>query len=52
MPATFKLTIHLIQQHVGQQRREHATDTKGNFVFDREVALDRSRPVLDMRRKR
>ena len=40
------------RQLVRQQRADHATDAKGNFMFDREVALDRSRPVLDMRRKR
>ena len=41
-----------VQGDVGEEQGHHATDAKGNFVFDREVALDRSRPVLDMRRKR
>ena len=39
-------------QLVRQQWVAHATDTKGNFVFDRTVTLDRSQSVLDMRRKR
>ena len=37
---------------VARWRGEHATDTKGNFVFDRTVTLDRSQSVLDRRRKR
>jgi predicted AAA+ superfamily ATPase len=36
---------------VREKLTEHATDAKGNFVFDRTVALDRSQSVLDLRRK-
>ncbi len=32
--------------------RDDATDTKGNFVFDQTVALDRNQLGLDLRRKR
>jgi hypothetical protein len=46
------LVQHVVQVDIGQQRRNYATDTKGNFVFDRTVTLDRSQSVLDMRRKR
>jgi N-acetylneuraminic acid mutarotase len=31
---------------------EYAIDTKGNFEFEREVRLDRSVSVIDLRRKR
>jgi hypothetical protein len=42
----------VVQKNVGQQRRRHAMDTKGNFEFERRVALQRTRLVLDLRRKK
>lgn len=33
-------------------RGYHATDTKGNFMFERSIPLDRSQSVLDLRPKR
>jgi hypothetical protein len=32
--------------------RNHAMDAKGNFEFEREIVLDRSNSVLDLRLKR
>lgn len=52
MVAALQFLVHLIKQHIGQQRREHAMDTKANFEFDRDVKLNRSLSVLDLRRKR
>jgi hypothetical protein len=43
---------HMVQVDVGQQRADYAIDTKGNFEFEREVRLDRSVSVIDLRRKR
>jgi hypothetical protein len=37
---------------IGQQRARHSPNAKGNFCFDRVIALDRSRCVLDLRLKR
>jgi retron-type reverse transcriptase len=34
------------------RRSPYAIDTKGNFEFEREVRLDRSVSVIDLRRKR
>ncbi len=34
------------------RRSTDATDTKGNFIFERTVALDRRQLMLDLRRKR
>ena len=50
--APLKLAIELIQDEVREQRREHSPNAKGNFCFDRVIALDRSRCVLDFRLKR
>jgi len=50
--STLQLLVKLGEQDVGQQRRQYATDTKGKFEFEREVRLDRSVSVLDLRRKR
>jgi len=47
-----QLLVQVIQQDVGEQRRKHASDAKGNFVFERKVVLDRKQSVLDLRRKR
>jgi hypothetical protein len=50
--ATLKLAIQFIQHEVREQGREHSPNAKGNFCFDRVIALDRSRCVLDLRLKR
>jgi hypothetical protein len=42
----------IMQVDVRQERRSHSLNTKGNFSFDREIGLDRSRSVLDLRHKR
>jgi hypothetical protein len=39
-------------RHLGKQWRFHAPNAKGNFCFDRVIALDCSRCVLDLRLKR
>jgi hypothetical protein len=41
-----------MQVDVGEQRRDHAPYAKDNFQFERQVALRRSAPVLDLRRKK
>jgi hypothetical protein len=50
--ALFHQEIERMQIEVGQKRRDHAPNAKGNFCFDRVIALDRSRCVLDLRLKR
>jgi hypothetical protein len=52
VPSTLQLLVQVIQEDIGQQRRQHASDAKGNFLFDRTVLLDRRQSVLDLRRKR
>src|SRR6201984_1500545 len=42
----------IVQKEVGQEGAEHSPNAKGNFCFDRVIALDRSRCVLDLRLKR
>ena len=42
----------IMEKDVSQQGRNHTTDTKGNFVFERQFALSRLDSVLDMRRKK
>jgi hypothetical protein len=42
----------IMQVHVGEQRRNHAPYTKGNFQFERTVVGWRERyTLLDLRRK-
>jgi hypothetical protein len=52
MPSPLQFPIQIVKQNVGQQWREHATYTKDNFEFERQIALCRSDSMLDMRRKR
>ena len=47
-----KLPIQIRDQEVGEQRREHAMDTKNNFEFERQIALNRSDTMLDLRLKK
>jgi hypothetical protein len=42
----------IMQEQIGQDGAEHSPNAKGNFCFDRVIALDRSRCVLDLRLKR
>ena len=42
----------VVQVDVCKQRADHAIDAKGNFEFERRVALCRVLSVLDLRRKR
>jgi hypothetical protein len=41
-----------MQEQIGQDGADHSPNAKGNFCFDRVIALDRSRCVLDLRLKR
>jgi hypothetical protein len=41
-----------MQEQVGEQRADHSLNAKGNFCFEGRAPLDRSRSVLDLRRKR
>jgi hypothetical protein len=41
-----------VQEQVCKERADHSPNAKGNFCFDRVIALDRSRCVLDLRLKR
>jgi hypothetical protein len=50
--APVQLPIQFIQHHVGQHGRQHAMDTKDNFVFERRIRLRRAMTILDLRRKR
>jgi hypothetical protein len=40
-----------VQVDVGEQRREHSLNAKGNFRFERTIVDWRSGFVLDLRRK-
>ena len=42
----------IVKEEIRQQGAEHSPNAKGNFCFDRVIALDRSRCVLDLRLKR
>ena len=42
----------VVQVDVGQQRTDHAIDAKGNFEFERRIALCRTLSILDFRRKK
>ena len=42
----------IVQEQIGQDGADHSPNAKGNFCFDRVIALDRSRCVLDLRLKR
>ena len=42
----------VVQEDIGQERRDHSPNAKGNFCFDRVMPLDRSQVVLDLRLKR
>jgi hypothetical protein len=41
-----------MQEQIRQEWADHSPNAKGNFCFDRVIALDRSRCVLDLRLKR
>ena len=43
---------NLQRLQVTAEARHHASDTKGNFMFERIIRLDRSHFVLDLRHKR
>jgi hypothetical protein len=45
-------TLHAVERDVGEQGRDHALNTKGNFCFERSIQGWRSHSVLDLRRKR
>jgi len=56
-PNAWKMPRHpeierIVEEQVGQDRRHHSPNAKGNFCFDRVIPLDRSHVVLDLRRKR
>jgi len=42
----------IVQEQISQDGADHSPNAKGNFCFDRVIALDRSRCVLDFRLKR
>jgi hypothetical protein len=44
--------IDIVEVDVRQEGTAHSPNAKGNFCFDRVIALDRSRCVLDLRLKR
>src|SRR6266576_1538292 len=46
LPRSFQHSVHLIEVEVTEQGREHSPNAKGNFCFDRVIALDRSRCLL------
>jgi hypothetical protein len=41
-----------VQVDVRQQGRDHAMYAKGNFEFERHIALCRTLSMLDLRRKK
>src|SRR5499427_5299672 len=43
--------VEIVEHEIAQEGREHSPNAKGNFCFDRVIALDRSRCVLDLRLK-
>jgi hypothetical protein len=49
---TFQHPIYLGEIDVAEQRRDHAMYAKGNFEFERHIALCRTLSILDLRRKR
>src|SRR5215831_10614420 len=50
-PRSLQHFVHLIEVEITEQGRDHSPNAKGNFCFDRVIALDRSRCVLDLRLK-
>ncbi|HKQ88190.1 MAG TPA: hypothetical protein VJS43_15640, partial [Candidatus Acidoferrales bacterium] len=42
----------VVEKEIRQEGTDHSPNAKGNFCFDRVIALDRSRCVLDLRHKR
>jgi hypothetical protein len=42
----------VVEEEIRQEGTDHSPNAKGNFCFDRVIALDRSRCVLDLRLKR
>ena len=49
--ALLQFLIQIIQQQIGEQRRQHSLNAKGNFRFERTIVDWRSGFVLDLRRK-
>jgi hypothetical protein len=47
-----QLLVEIVEHEIAQEGRDHSPNAKGNFCFDRVIALDRSRCVLDLRLKR
>ena len=47
-----KELIKFMQIDVGENRRDHAPYTKGNFQFERVVRGWRNTPILDLRLKK
>ncbi len=42
----------IVQEQISQDGADHSPNAKGTFCFDRVIALDRSRCVLDLRLKK
>ena len=49
---SFQLPVQVIEQDVGEERREHAPNAKANFQFERLIRGWRRAPVLDLRLKK
>jgi hypothetical protein len=49
--ALFHQEVERMQIEIGQQRRDHSLNAKGNFRFERTILDWRSGFVLDLRRK-
>jgi hypothetical protein len=44
-------TVKFVEVNIGQERRTHSPNAKGNFQFERVIEGWRWRTVLDLRRK-
>jgi hypothetical protein len=52
VPPSFQFPVQIVEQDVGQQRQEHATYTRDNLEFERQISLVGSESVLELRRNR